>query len=78
MRLREFIVSAIVATVSAASCLAFDYAKNFVVYEGAVGSTKVKITASERPFSRAAHKTTDLHNAGSEEKPDWKLHRFFL
>lgn len=72
MRLPEFIASAILAAVSATSCLAFDYAKDFVVYEGAVGSTKVKITASERPFSRAAHKTTDLHNAGSEEKPDWK------
>jgi hypothetical protein len=72
MKLREFIASAILATVSVTSCLAFDYAKDIVVYEGAVGSTKVKITASERPFSRAAHKTTDLHNAGSEDNPDWK------
>ncbi len=71
MRLRDFIISAIVATISATSCLAFDYAKDVLVYEGSVGATKVKVTASERPFSRAAHKTTDLRNAGSEEKPDW-------
>lgn len=72
MRLRRSIVTALGLIATAASSFAFDYAKDAVVYEGAVGTTKVKITASERPFSRAAHKTTELHNAGTEEKPDWK------
>ncbi len=72
MKLRKLIAIALGFIATATDSFALDYAKDVVVYEGAVGPTKVKITASERPFSRAAHKTTELHNAGSEEKPDWK------
>jgi hypothetical protein len=72
MRLRKLIAIALGFIATATNSFSFDYAKDVVVYEGAVGSTKVKITASERPFSRAVHKTTEIHNAGSEEKPEWK------
>jgi len=53
-----------------AQAMAFDYPKDAVLYEGSVGSMKVKVTASARPFSRAAHQTTDLRVVGSgdEEK----------
>ena len=47
MRLRDFIISAILATISATICLAGDYVKevydkDVVVCEGSVGSTKAK------------------------------------
>lgn len=53
-----------------AQAMAFDYPKDAVLYEGSVGSTKVKVTASARPFSRAAHQTTELRvvDSGNGEK----------
>jgi len=50
-----------------AAMMAFDYPQDAVIYEGAAGDTKVKITASVRPFSRASHTTTELQGAGSEK-----------
>ncbi|GEP45924.1 hypothetical protein BGE01nite_52150 [Brevifollis gellanilyticus] len=52
--------------------VAFDYAVDTVIFEGAAGTTKIKITASTRPFVRAAHKTTELRNAGTQGKQDWR------
>jgi hypothetical protein len=72
MSLRAFIIGACGLVTLSASALAFDYPKDAVIYEGTVGTTKVKITGSARPFSRASHKTTELRNAGTEEKQDWR------
>jgi hypothetical protein len=72
MRLRTFIIGAIGVVAIAVRAIAFDYPKEALIYEGAVGTTKVKVTASAQPFSRAAHRTTELRNAGTEEKQDWR------
>ncbi|MCB1209554.1 MAG: hypothetical protein KDK97_09520 [Verrucomicrobiales bacterium] len=72
MRLRSFVIGTIGVVAIAVRAVAFDYPKDAVIYDGAVGTTKVKITASAQPFSRAAHKTTELRNAGTKEKQDWK------
>lgn len=57
---------------AAAQALAFDYPPKVILYEGAVAGREVRITASARPFSQAAHHTTELRNAGTEAQPDWR------
>ncbi|MGV3664104.1 MAG: hypothetical protein ACO1TE_28285 [Prosthecobacter sp.] len=72
MNFHAITISLVGGLLLGAPAAAFDYPKDVVIYEGAVGGTKVKITASARPFSRASHKTTELRNAGTEEQQDWK------
>jgi hypothetical protein len=72
MRLRSLIIGATWAITIAARAVAFDYPMHAVIYEGAVGTTKVKITASARPFDRTAHQVTELRNVGTAEKEDWR------
>jgi hypothetical protein len=72
MSFRAFLIGVTGLITLSVSAMAFDYPKDTVIYEGAVGTTKVKITGSARPFSRALHKTTELRNAGTEEKQDWR------
>jgi hypothetical protein len=72
MSLRTFIFTIVGAFSLGSSSFGFDYDKDVILYEGAAGTTKVKITASERPFSKTAHNTTELRNAGTEEKQDWR------
>lgn len=72
MRLRAFIISATAVITIATRAVAFDYPKDAVIYEGSVGTTPVKITASARPFDRTAHKVTDLRSVGTAEKEDWR------
>ena len=45
--------------------------KDVVIFEGIVAGTKLQIEASERPFDPSAHKLTGLHNAGTEQEPNW-------
>ena len=72
MRLRTFIISAIGVITVTTRAVAFEYPKDAVIYEGSVGTTPVKITASARPFDRTAHKVTELRNVGTAEKEDWR------
>ncbi len=74
MNLPSKLVSALAAllALSTAQAAAFDYPEDVVLYEGAVAGTAVKVTASARPFSRAAHQTTELRNTGSEAQPNWR------
>jgi hypothetical protein len=45
--------------------------KDVVIYEGTVAGTSIRVEASERAFDPAAHRTTDLRNAGTEKEPNW-------
>ena len=67
-----FIISAIGAVAIVGRAVAFEYPRDAVIYEGSVGSTPVKITASARPFDRSAHKVTELRKVGTAEKEDWR------
>jgi len=71
MNLHATLIAAAGILLLAAQTMAFDYPKDSVIYEGAAGATKVKITASTRPFARADHKTTELRNMDSEVKQAW-------
>lgn len=72
MRRNAFIINAIGVITIATRAAAFDYPTDAVIFEGSVGSTPVKITASARPFDRTAHKVTELRNVGTAEKEDWR------
>ena len=72
MNLHATLIAAAGTLLIAAQTMSFDYPKDSVIYEGAAGETKVKITASTRPFTRADHRTTELRNVGSEEKQNWR------
>ena len=72
MTLRSFITSVTALVTLSTSAMSFDYPKNTLIYEGAVGTTKVKITGSARPFARKAHKTTELRNVGTDGKEESK------
>lgn len=72
MNLHAAFIAAAGTLLLAVPTMAFDYPKDSVIYEGAAGATKVKITASTRPFAREDHRTTELRNAGSGEKHDWR------
>lgn len=54
------------------TAFAEEYSKDVVIYQGSVGTVKVKVTGSTRPFSRTAHQVTESRNAGTEARPDWK------
>lgn len=69
---RAAIFAAAGILLAAGVAMAFDYPKDVVLYEGTVAGQKVAITASARPFSKAAHTTTELRNAGTEAEPDWR------
>jgi len=45
--------------------------KDVVIFDGSASGTKIRIEASEKPFQPADHKLTDLHNAGTEQEPNW-------
>jgi hypothetical protein len=64
MRLHQLSIYCIGVYALASSAIAFDYPKDAVIYDGAAGSTKIKITGSARPFSRASHKTKDFQPVG--------------
>lgn len=42
-----------------------------VIYEAVVAATLIKVVVSEQAFDPSKHKTTELENRGTEEKPNW-------
>ena len=45
--------------------------KDIVIFDGSAAGTRILIEASEKPFEPADHELTDLHNAGTEQEPNW-------
>lgn len=45
--------------------------KDVVIYEAVVSGEKVKVVVSEQAFDPSKHKTTELKNQGTDEKPNW-------
>lgn len=45
--------------------------KDVVIYEAIVSGRSIKVVVSEQAVDPSKHKTTELKNQGTEERPNW-------
>jgi hypothetical protein len=70
--MRNFIMFVIlVAAMTSVSAENWKIRKDVVVYEAVVSHRSIKVVVSEQAFDPSKHKTTELKNQGTEEKPNW-------